>query len=626
MPIISHVGRKALTTRLLIGAIYVLLTIGAITVLYPFGLMIGTSVCSAVDMTEHRLIPRYLYDDDALFMKYINDRYGYFQNFFKQGVNIQNLNHCYRAEFLSYENVKLDLDGVDPSSEGLRSRVDDWLRFKETLPSHYSQRGFEVLTTLKYAKALRERFNGNIKALNLEYLDQYDDFEDVLLPYEDPMVRSWEPEETPRWRHFRELRDSLPPAYRIVAAADAKFAQFLEGKHLSVQALNETYGSKYASFMDIALEEKAPSGPGAREDWGEFVKRQFPFRYLTLDGGEKEFRAYLHQKYANTQRMNREYGTTYEDFGDAEFPVTEPQAPLQKRDWQEFIEKQVPLEHLRIDSADVRYRNFLRQKFETVESINAAYGTTYVHFTEIAPPYFETDYLAFTDNRVQIRMDFLTRNYRLMGKHMITNGRAFWNTFVLVLGVVAGQLTIGPLCAYALSRYRLRYGYKILLFLLATMAFPAEIAMLPAFLLLKQLHLLNTYWALILPHVVNGFYVFLLKGFFDSLPQELFEVAELEGASETRIFMTVVVPLCLPIFAVIALFGFTFAYGSFMWAFVVCQDPKLWTIMVYLYELQMYNPEYLVMAALTLASIPPLIVFILAQRVIMRGIVIPVMK
>ena len=184
MPIISHVGRKALTTRLLIGAIYVLLTIGAITVLYPFGLMIGTSVCSAVDMTEHRLIPRYLYDDDALFMKYINDRYGYFQNFFKQGVNIQNLNHCYRAEFLSYENVNLDLDGVDPSSEGLRSRVDDWLRFKETLPSHYSQRGFEVLTTLKYAKALRERFNGNIKALNLEYLDQYDDFEDVLLPYE----------------------------------------------------------------------------------------------------------------------------------------------------------------------------------------------------------------------------------------------------------------------------------------------------------------------------------------------------------------------------------------------------------------------------------------------------------
>jgi multiple sugar transport system permease protein len=152
------------------------------------------------------------------------------------------------------------------------------------------------------------------------------------------------------------------------------------------------------------------------------------------------------------------------------------------------------------------------------------------------------------------------------------------------------------------------------------MAFPAEIAMIPAFLLLKQLNLLNTYLALILPNLVNGFYVFLLKGFFDSLPQELFEVAELEGASEARVFLTVVIPLCLPIFAVIALFAFTFAYGSFMWAFIVCQNPELWTIMVFLYELQMYNPEYLVMTALTLASLPPLIVFILAQRIIMRGI------
>jgi hypothetical protein len=90
MSIISNVGRKAWTTRTFIAGIYLVLTLGAITVLYPIGLMIGASICGAVDVSEHRLVPRYPHNDEALFLKYI-----------KQGVNIQNLNDCYRPEFLS---------------------------------------------------------------------------------------------------------------------------------------------------------------------------------------------------------------------------------------------------------------------------------------------------------------------------------------------------------------------------------------------------------------------------------------------------------------------------------------------------------------------------------------------
>ncbi len=626
MPIISTVGRKAWTTRAVIAGVYLVLTLGAITVLYPFGLMLGSSICSAVDVSEHRLVPRYLFNDDVLFLKYINDRYGYFQNFMKQGVNIQNLNDCYRTEFLSYEDVGLNLDEIDPTSARTISRVEEWIQFKESLPSRFFQRAFEVKVASKYAGALRNRFRGDIEALNRVYLDQNTEFEDVLLPYEDPMVRSWDPDDTPHWRHWEELRDSLPHPYRIVVSGDAKFGKFLEGKYLQLESLNEAYASSYSSFMRVPLVVTAPPSGAAREDWEEFVRRKWPFRYLTLEGGGEAFTDYLRNKYGSAERLNREYGSHYAKIADVQLSNTEPSESLPRRDWQEFVEQHTPAETLRVDSADTRYRVFLEKKFGSAEQVNAAYGTQYECFSEIAPPYLEADVLAFSRNKIGIRLDFLTRNYRMMGKYMITRGRAFWNTLVLVLGVVIGQVTIGPLCAYALSRYRLRYSYKILLFLLATMAFPAEIAMIPAFLLLKQFHLLNTYWALILPNLVNGFYVFLLKGFFDSLPQELFEVAELEGASEARIFLTVVVPLCLPIFAVIALFAFTFAYGSFMWAFIVCQNPELWTIMVFLYELQMYNPEYLVMAALTLASLPPLIVFILAQRIIMRGIVIPVMK
>ena len=226
----------------------------------------------------------------------------------------------------------------------------------------------------------------------------------------------------------------------------------------------------------------------------------------------------------------------------------------------------------------------------------------------------------------RLRGYFLVRNYVLVIRYMLTRGRAFWNTLVLVLGTLAVQLTVNPLAAYALSRFKLPYAYKILVFLLGTMAFPAAVGMVPNFLLLKQLGMLNTYWALILPGAANGFFIFILKGFFDSLPEELFEIATVEGASSFWQFRHVVVPLSKPIFAVIALGAFNAAYGGFMWAFLVCQDERMWTLMVWLQQFAQNYSGGLLMAALTLAGIPTLIVFVFCQRIIIRGIVIPQFK
>jgi multiple sugar transport system permease protein len=191
-------------------------------------------------------------------------------------------------------------------------------------------------------------------------------------------------------------------------------------------------------------------------------------------------------------------------------------------------------------------------------------------------------------------------------------------------------LTVNPLCAYALSRFRLRGTQAILIYLLATMSFPPEVTMIPSFLLLRDLGMMNTFWALVLPGAANGFSIFLLKGFFDSLPPELYEAAEIEGAGELRIFLTITMPLSKPILAYIALGAFLFSYGSFLWPILVCQDPKMWTLMPWLYQFQM-NPTYasqphLIMAGLLIASIPTLMVFLVCQRVIMRGIIVPTMK
>jgi len=126
------------------------------------------------------------------------------------------------------------------------------------------------------------------------------------------------------------------------------------------------------------------------------------------------------------------------------------------------------------------------------------------------------------------------------------HGRALINTIIYVLLAIICILTINPLAAYALSHYRLKHTNKILLFLLATMAFPPSVGMIPNFLLLKDLGLLNTFMALLVSVLANGYSIFLLKGFFDSLPAEIYEAPLIDDASEMDIFAKLALPMTTP--------------------------------------------------------------------------------
>ena len=300
-------------------------------------------------------------------------------------------------------------------------------------------------------------------------------------------------------------------------------------------------------------------------------------------------------------------------------------------DWGDFIAKAAPLDMLRVDTPENRFRDYaaskgLSNKLGLLESRDQNSGKAARIIESTRPPYYQADAAYVHSNAARLRRDFVTRNYAFVLDYILLHGRGVLVTVVFCIAVILTTLIVNPLCAYALSRYSLPYAYKILLFLLATMAFPAEVAMIPNFLLLKQLGLLNTYWALILPGAASGFSIFLLKGFFDSLPRELYEAGTIDGASDTRMFFKITIPLSTPIFAVIALQAFTAAYGAFMFALLVCQDPRMWTLMVWLYELQITRPQYIVFAALTVAALPTLLVFIFAQNIIMRGIILPTEK
>lgn len=219
-------------------------------------------------------------------------------------------------------------------------------------------------------------------------------------------------------------------------------------------------------------------------------------------------------------------------------------------------------------------------------------------------------------------------NYKLVGQYLFQRGRAFANTLLLVALTVLAHLTVNPLAAYALSRFRMRGTEKILLFLLATMAFPAAVTAVPGFLLVRDLGLLNTVAALVLPSVASGMSIFILKGFFDALPRELYEAAAIDGAGEWLVFSRITLPMTTPILAVNALNSFVAAYNSWEWAFLVCQKESHWTIAVWMYQMsqQMAGQPWCVMAGFVVVSIPTAAVFLACQKVILRGIVLPSMK
>jgi len=266
------------------------------------------------------------------------------------------------------------------------------------------------------------------------------------------------------------------------------------------------------------------------------------------------------------------------------------------------------------------------QKFKTIAAANGALGTNFEDWSDIMPPQRDAHIVEFLPRKNELRWEFVKRNYIAVFQYIIRHERGIINTVIYCVLAVVGALIVNPLAAYALSRFRPPSAYKLLLLMMLTMAFPPMVTQIPVFLMLRDFNMLNTFWALVLPGLANGYMIFLLKGFFDSLPRELYESAQIDGAGERHMFWLITMALSKPILAVVALTAFTLAYSNFMFALLLCQNQKMWTLMVWLLHLQTNSGDGVIFASLIIAAIPTFLVFAFCQNIIMRGIVVPVEK
>jgi multiple sugar transport system permease protein len=201
-------------------------------------------------------------------------------------------------------------------------------------------------------------------------------------------------------------------------------------------------------------------------------------------------------------------------------------------------------------------------------------------------------------------------------------GQAFFNSTLLAAAVTLLSLLLNSMAGYAFAKLRFRGRGKIFGFLLAALVLPTQVAILPLFLLLREMHLISTYWGVILPGMASIFGIFLVRQYALSIPDELLDAARIDGASEFRIFIEIVLPLCRPILVTLAIFTFLGTWNDFLWPLVVLTDQSRYTLPVALANLfgEHVQDTELMMAGSVLTVLPVLLLFLFLQRHYIQGL------
>ncbi|WLI91636.1 carbohydrate ABC transporter permease [Massilia sp. R2A-15] len=207
-------------------------------------------------------------------------------------------------------------------------------------------------------------------------------------------------------------------------------------------------------------------------------------------------------------------------------------------------------------------------------------------------------------------------------------GRYFANSVLLAVAATLLSLTFNVGAGYAFAKLRFRGRERVFKLLLGALVIPGQLAMLPLFLILKQMGLVNTYLGVLVPAAASIFGIFLVRQYALTIPDALLEAARLDGASEIRIFRSIVLPLLSPILVTLAIFSFLASWNDFMWPLIILTDKDLYTLPVALASLSREHVQdnEMMMAGSVLTIFPVLLLFLGMQRYYIQGLLMGSVK
>lgn len=202
--------------------------------------------------------------------------------------------------------------------------------------------------------------------------------------------------------------------------------------------------------------------------------------------------------------------------------------------------------------------------------------------------------------------------------------RYFFNSLVVSVGVTLVSLFINSMAGYAFAKYKFAGEKNLFKLLLSFMIVPAQVTMLPLFLMLKYMGLINTYLAVIIPGMASVFGIFLIRQYLLAIPDSLIEAAKIDGASDFQIYFTLILPLAKPILITLAIFTFMGTWNDFLWPLIVMTNDSMYTLPVALANLMgEHNQDTeLMMAGSVVTIIPVILVFLSLQKYYIEGIML----
>lgn len=207
-------------------------------------------------------------------------------------------------------------------------------------------------------------------------------------------------------------------------------------------------------------------------------------------------------------------------------------------------------------------------------------------------------------------------------------GRYLLNSFMIASASTLIALLLNTMAGYAFAKLKFAGRERVFRALLAALVIPAQVTMMPLFLMLKQMGLVNTYAGAVVPLMASVFGIFLVRQYARSIPDELLEAARIDGAGEVRIFFQIVLPVLKPILVTLAIFVFLGAWNDFMWPLIVLSDNGHFTLPVALASLSREHVQdnELMMAGSVVTVLPVLILFLVLQRYYLQGLLVGSVK
>ncbi|MEO5324748.1 carbohydrate ABC transporter permease [Mesorhizobium sp. CC13] len=206
--------------------------------------------------------------------------------------------------------------------------------------------------------------------------------------------------------------------------------------------------------------------------------------------------------------------------------------------------------------------------------------------------------------------------------------RWFMNSMIVAVAVTVSNVFFDSLVGYTLAKFEFRGRYFIFLAILSTLMIPTEMLVIPWYLMSAKLGWLDSYWGIMFPGMMTAFGTFLMKQFFEGVPNDFLEAARVDGLNEFQIWWKVAMPLVTPALSALAIFTFLGNWTAFFWPLIVTTSRELYTLPVGLssFAVEQSIQWEMIMTGAAIATLPTLIVFLVLQRYIVRGVMLAGLK